>query len=133
MRRHDAVLDRIVKAIPGSLGEVQVDRKATATTSMLRPDIVITNEVTRRVTIVDVTIPFENRYQTMEVARQAMIEKYKPLVDELREKGYTVDLDAIVVGSLGSWDPANERVLRTIKIDRRYAKLMRKLIVSDTI
>ena len=109
MRRHDAVLDRIVKAIPGSLGEVQVDRKATATTSMLRPDIVITNEVTRRVTIVDVTIPFENRYQTMEVARQAMIEKYKPLVDELREKGYTVDLDAIVVGSLGSWDPANER------------------------
>ena len=30
---------------------------------MLRPDIVITNEVTRRVTIVDVTIPFENRYQ----------------------------------------------------------------------
>ena len=38
-RRHDAVLDRIVKAIPGSLGEVQVDRKATATTSMLIPDI----------------------------------------------------------------------------------------------
>ena len=73
MRRHDAVLDRIVKAIPGSLGEVQVDRKATATTSMLRPDI--TNEVTRRVMMVDVTIPFENRYQAMEVPRQAKIEK----------------------------------------------------------
>ena len=42
---------------------------------MLRPDIVITNEVTRRVTIVDVTIPFENRYQAMEVPRQAKIEK----------------------------------------------------------
>ena len=61
------------------------------------------------------------------------IDKYRSLVDELKEKGYTVDLDAIVVGSLGSWDPANERVLRTFKIDRRYAKLMRKLIVSDTI
>ena len=44
------------------------------------------------------------------------IDKYRPLVDELKEKGYTVDLDAIVVDSLGSWDPANEKALRMLEI-----------------
>ena len=47
---------------------------------------------------------------------QMKIDKYRSLVDELKEKGYTVDLDAIVVDSLGSWDPADEKALRMLEI-----------------
>ncbi|GFY59520.1 hypothetical protein TNIN_363341 [Trichonephila inaurata madagascariensis] len=42
-------------------------------------------------------------------------------------------LDAIVVGSLGTWDPANDTALHRLGISRKYATLMRKLICSDTI
>ena len=61
------------------------------------------------------------------------MEKYEPLVLELTEKGYDVEMDALVVGSLGAWDPANERTLRILKIGRRYSRLMRKLISSEAI
>ena len=40
------------------------------------------------------------------------MEKYEPLVSELTEKGFNVEMDAMVVGSLGAWDPANERTLK---------------------
>jgi len=60
----------------------------------------------------DVTVPFENRYEALVAARQAKMEKYEPLVSELTEKGFNVEMDAMVVGSLGAWDPANERTLK---------------------
>ncbi|GFV39557.1 hypothetical protein TNCV_1367981 [Trichonephila clavipes] len=42
-------------------------------------------------------------------------------------------IDAIVVGSLWSWDPANDTVLLRLGISRKYAILMGKLICSDVI
>ena len=62
-----------------------------------------------------VTVPFENRYEALVAARQAKMEKYEPLVLELTEKGFNVEMDALVVGSLGAWDPANERTLKTTR------------------
>ena len=47
--------------------------------------------------------------------------------------GGTVHLDAVIVGSLGSWHPANDAVLKILHIGRNYSKIMRKLIVSNTI
>ena len=131
--RHDAILDRIVKAVPASLGAVSVNRKVADTSLALKPDLVVTDLTNRKVVIMDVTVPFENRYGALVAARQAKIDKYEPLVTELREKGFSVEMDALVVGSLGAWDPANERILRILKIGRRYSRLMRKLIVSEAV
>ena len=130
--RHDAVQNRIVRALPNHLGTVVVDRTALAD-SRLRPDIVITNELERTVTIVDICVPFENTYEALALARLTKIQKYQPIADEYTARGYTVELDAIVVGSLGSWDPANERILQILRIPRKYLRLMRFLIVSDVI
>jgi hypothetical protein len=44
-----------------------------------------------------------------------------------------VFLDAFIVGALGGWDPANEVVIRHLRLGYQYCKLMRKLMVSDTI
>ncbi|KAH1175004.1 hypothetical protein KIL84_021418 [Mauremys mutica] len=61
------------------------------------------------------------------------LEKYAPLADTLRSNGYEVCTDALIVGALGAWDPCNERVLWTCGVGGRYARLMRRLMVSDTI
>ena len=91
------------------------------------------DESTKHIRIVDVTVAFENRYRQLQMARQEKFVKYEPIVSHFRAQGWTAELDAIVIGALGSWDPANETALGMLKIPRRYAKLMRRLIVSDTI
>ena len=125
---------RLAKAIPSSKGTITVNRRAAIeNTSSRKPDLVITNEEQKQVILIDVTCPFENRMQGFVEARARKIEHYTPLANELRAKGYYVYLDAFIVGSLGSWDPANGQVLKALGINRRYAKMMLKLMTSDTI
>lgn len=131
--RHDAVLQRLVRAVPDALGSKQVNRKLPGTDSNMRPDLLVTNEASREAFIVDVTIPFENRYAAITQARQEKIMKYTSLAEDYKRRGWTVHLDAFIVGSLGAWDPANEPVLKRLNINRRYASLMRKLMTSDVI
>ena len=137
-RRHNAIIDRLETAIIKMRGFTGVVRKDKAVpdcdfSSTLRPDIVWIDEAKKTMKIVDVAVTFENRYLSLEKIRATKIEKYAPIADEFRRKGWIVDLDAIVVGSLGGWDPANEATLRMLRISRWYLRLMRKLIVSDTI
>jgi hypothetical protein len=125
---------RLARAIPPCPGLIiREDRKVPFSDSPLRPDIVAINESKKELTIVDVAVIFENRYSEFQRARQQKIDKYTPLADSFRARGWNVSLDAVVVGSLGSWDPANEPALKLLHIGTRYAKIMRRLIVSDTI
>jgi hypothetical protein len=55
------------------------------------------------------------------------------LADELRSQGWDVHLNAFIVWDLGGWDPYNETVIRQLRISKSYIKLMKKLIISNTI
>ena len=99
----------------------------------LRPDLVIRHEPIKCVVICDVTVPFENRRQAFHDARARKLAKYSPLAEALRREGYRVVVTAFVVGALGSWDPANEAVLRLLRIGNAYGSMMRRLVVSDSI
>ena len=47
--------------------------------------------------------------------------KYAYLKPILKEKGYTkVTIGVCVIGSLGSWDPANEEIIKTLRINQGY-------------
>ena len=70
----------------------------------LHPDIIIRYYIRHRVIIINITIPFENRMLVFNEARQRKTEKYHPSVERLNIKGYSVDIDAFAVGSLGGWD-----------------------------
>ena len=133
IRRHDAILDRLVAATPSSQGEIRKNRQIPDSNSTERPDLVVINHNNKMMTIIDVAVVFENRYEAFEQARQGKIDKYTNLANHFREQGWNVALEAVIVGSLGAWDPANETSLRLLRIGSRYARLMRKLIVSDTI
>jgi hypothetical protein len=78
-------------------------------------------------------MPFENRYPAFQTARHEKQRKYASLADHYKQRGYSVYLDAFIVGALGGWDPANELVINHLKLSHNYCRLMRKLMVSDAI
>ncbi|KAH1181364.1 hypothetical protein KIL84_005090 [Mauremys mutica] len=130
---HNAIQNRLVKAITLHLGEVAVNCDIPGTDNQPRPDVVVTDEAQKKIILVDVTVSFENGTPAFREARARKLEKYVPLADTLRAKGYEVQMDVLIVGALGAWDPCNERVLWSCGIGQRYARFMWRLIVSDTI
>ncbi|GFT06814.1 reverse transcriptase domain-containing protein [Nephila pilipes] len=125
-KRHSAIQNRVVRAIPLQLARSLLTKPLL--TKSLIPDLVLRKK-SGEVYIIDFTEPFEDQPESLSAARQHKIEKYLPIVEHLRREGETAFVDAIVVGSLGSWDPSNDAVLARMGISRRYANLMRKLIV----
>jgi len=131
--RHHNIVHRVANAVPRIAGVVRADRQVPESDSPLRPDIVVIDRAALTMTIVDVAVVFENRYEPFVEARRQKIHKYSAIADQFRMRGWTVKLDAIIVGALGGWDPANEFALRTLRISKRYCKMMRRYIISDTI
>lgn len=75
---------------------------------------------------------FENGDNAFLEARKEKERKYAGLVQDLRGKYSSVLAEAIIVGSLISGDPRNDRILgRLCAIS--YLQLMTKLMVSETI
>ncbi|GLV46534.1 hypothetical protein CBL_20859 [Carabus blaptoides fortunei] len=126
--RHDSILDRIETA--SRYKHHIICRNQQFGVPGLRPDLIIAKGNTAF--IIDVTVAFENRIQAFQDARQAKINKYAPLAGHLATRYTNVSIEPIVVGSLGSWHTDNDKFLKKI-CTRSYSKLMKKLIVSDTI
>uniref|UniRef100_A0A914Z9B1 Reverse transcriptase domain-containing protein n=1 Tax=Panagrolaimus superbus TaxID=310955 RepID=A0A914Z9B1_9BILA len=133
-KRHDAIQNRLIKAT-----KLQPNQKllndicVPGVVSNLRPDITILDNVNKTATIIDIACPFENRQTAIDAARNEKLSKYQHIKEQLQQKGYKVFLDAFVIGSLGSYDQNNWKCLVELGINRNYAHLMKKLMVSDTI
>jgi hypothetical protein len=133
-RRHNAILDRLVKAFRAPPTTcVRINQTVPGFPGALRPDFLALDETAKAITLVDVTMPFENGSSAFQSARSEKIRKYGPLADHFRQQGYDVFSDAFVVGALGGWDPGNERIITHMRLGQRYCHLMRRLMVSDAI
>lgn len=78
-------------------------------------------------------MPFEGS-GSFAMARTEKEKKYNHLKALLSSKGYNkVEVDAFVVGPLGSWDKLNEMVLRKLSVPRKYATLFRRLCCTEAI
>lgn len=125
-KRHNAIVDRIKKAAG--------DRKAIMEevcqlgTDNESPDLVIQRN--NYILIIDVVVPFNNEMQAFDEARSIKRNKYANHVRELSINGKTAVLDAIVVGELGSWDPANDNFI--IKLCSKSYSKIKRIIVSET-
>lgn len=128
-RRHDDILDRVHKAASTRWETLARNRQIPGMAG-LRPDLVITKG--KKAIIVDVTVAFENRDEALQAAREQKITKYEPLANHLRTSYDQVDIEPIVVGSLGTWMPQNDALLRLI-CSKSYAQKMKQLVTSDTI
>ncbi|EMP32151.1 hypothetical protein UY3_10721 [Chelonia mydas] len=72
---HNAIQSCLVKAIAPRLGEVTVNCTIPGTDSPLRPDGVVTDEAQKKIILVDITVPFENRTPAFREARARKLEK----------------------------------------------------------
>uniref|UniRef100_A0A7E4VI97 Reverse transcriptase domain-containing protein n=1 Tax=Panagrellus redivivus TaxID=6233 RepID=A0A7E4VI97_PANRE len=133
-KRHNAVLNRLQKPMKkGREVRVLSNQPIPECDSNLRPDIVLINDTSKLLTIIDVTIPFENGPDAFKKAREAKKEKYKDIETHFKKAGYKTFNDAFIIGSLGAYDPANEACIRRLGIPHKYAVLMKRLMVSDVI
>ncbi|XP_049266997.1 uncharacterized protein LOC125756377 [Rhipicephalus sanguineus] len=126
--RHNSIVNRVKHAACRNFTVTHENRPVGDTN--LRPDLVLARG--EEAIIVDVTCPFENRLEAFEAARTVKERKYQPVRDYLLRRYQRVSIEAIVVGMLGSWDPANDRVLKRL-CSRRYLRLLKELAVSETI
>lgn len=83
--------------------------------SLLKPDLVLFNEVLHIIHIVDVTIVAEASSKAFDSARAHKLFHYRKYEAELWTRGYLVKVDAFIVGALGAWDPNNARVLQELR------------------
>uniref|UniRef100_A0AC34RP10 Reverse transcriptase domain-containing protein n=1 Tax=Panagrolaimus sp. JU765 TaxID=591449 RepID=A0AC34RP10_9BILA len=134
-KRHDAILNRLVKAISQqqSITKLDINKSVPGCDGQLRPDLVIQREEEKEVVIIDVTVPFDNTYEAFEAARMEKKRKYAEIKTHFENQGFKVFCDAFIIGSLGGYDPANIGCLINARISRKYSTLMKKLMVSDTI
>ena len=97
----------------------------------LRPDLVLRKGTTTL--IIDATVPFDNRIKAFEEAAAEKKAKYEDLRKEIaNDHPGEVTGFPFIVGSLGSWDPTNDVLVRQL-CSRSYAKLLWKLCVSEVI
>ncbi|XP_023215163.1 uncharacterized protein LOC111617983 [Centruroides sculpturatus] len=132
-KRHNAILDRLNNAFNHRNLTTYINQQIPGFESNCRPDLVVLNQNPKTATIVDVATPFENGADAFDRARAEKIRKYEELANHFRRQGYDTYIDAFVVGALGGYDTANDSVLQRLGVSRSYAKLMRKLMVSDCI
>ena len=128
-KRHDSVLQRLSNAV--HRGTYTVDKIVPGAPGINRPDLVITEN--NKVTIIDVTCPFENDDSALSSAALRKEEKYNYLIDHFRTLNKQSKVFGFVVGPLGGWFPGSEKVLDEIYMIKRYRTLFRKLCCADAI
>lgn len=129
LARHNAVVARIKTAATRWMKGVTENREVVEGIH-IRPDLLLIKK--RTAYIVDVTIVFENRQAAFAEARARKEETYTKVKKSLMQTYDAVETVPFIIGSLGSWDPNNERFLSQL-CTRTYARLFRHPCVSDTI
>lgn len=82
--------------------------------------------------LVDVCIPFEGSPDALQMAASMKVDKYLPLQQALLARYDKVEVLPFIIGSLGSWYPPINTVLRRLHIGRYYSFLMRRLCVASS-
>eukprot|EP00731_Ephydatia_muelleri_P036820 Em0330g3a len=131
--RHNAVLERLIRAIPPSMGNKFKEQPLPETTGANRPDLTIISTDGNSAILVDVCVPFEGSPEALHEAAAEKISKYEPLRQTLLNRFQNVEVFPFVIGSLGSWFPPNDGVLKRLRIGHKYAALMRRLCVASAI
>jgi hypothetical protein len=112
IERHDAVLNVLVAAIRRAGEDPAVNRVEPV--SRLKPDILIRKEGEPPI-IIDVTIP-NDTVQRFDAAYEEKVAKYRQLGN----------VYPFLVGSLGSWMPANDEIRRAFNISPREWSCIRR-------
>lgn len=123
---HNEIVKRIKKAAEARWTIIGEDR--VVGTENCRLDLVI--QKGNYAIIIDITVPFDNGLKAFTQARTVKMTKHARLAQEFSLSGKNAVVKAVVVGALGSWDPANDRVMKRI-CSKKYMKVLKKKVVSE--
>ena len=126
-KRHNATVERLVKAVPQTLETKFLDQTVLGCDSLGRPDVVIVDDKDKKAYLVDVTFLCETP-KNLKASRASKVDKYTGIKAKLEEKGNETVLDALLVGSLGTWDRENDILLRKLSISRKYQTLFKNCV-----
>ncbi|GBN16737.1 Retrovirus-related Pol polyprotein from type-1 retrotransposable element R2 [Araneus ventricosus] len=126
--RHNVVVDKIERAL-STRGVILAKNQAVGPLGK-RPDLVV--QIGKEVFIIDVCIPFDNRYESFDRARQEKLDKYAHLIPHYSVNGCKASIIPIIVGALGSWDPKNDKFLSK-HMSKSYLNKFRKLCCSEVL
>jgi len=127
MFRHNSILKHIVDTLQENIDHSQIDARVYAdlqgyTTNggtipvqtiptAQKPDLVIFLPRENTIHIQELTVPFE---QNIKASHERKVNKYTPLVSDLRNAGISVTLTCFEVGSRGLITPDNKDRIRTL-------------------
>lgn len=78
--------------------------------SSLRPDLLFVREADNTAIVIGVAVTFENGPDAFKKVRHIKLKKYQETARSFRASYKDASVKAVVVGSLGSWDPLNDRI-----------------------
>lgn len=117
---------------------------STVNAEGLKPDLVIEDNITKKVMILDLAITTQSRMEGryLQTSREHKINKYRNIADQYQALGYNVELNAVIFGNLGGTDDINHNILRKICTEgqpnsvqsaNKYAYNMHKYIVVSVL
>ena len=115
--RHDKVLELLLRAARYNFPSCKIFTNETSPTvnyEQLRPDIVIEDERTKMVYILDLTITAQSQEDGFNVAKQRKLDRYAAIKNKYEQLGWKAELDAIVFGDLGGTDDANHQIINIL-------------------
>ena len=137
--RHDRIVDLIVKDIShhtpapvkmythacvnASMFHLCNDQHPLSQLSANTPDVVLVNEESREVSVLEVACTFDT---SLEEAFMTKVLKYQPLVNAISELGYRCTLLVFVFGSLGHAHRLVVRGLCRLGMSKKEAKRLSK-------
>ena len=121
--RHNRVLKQITNNIDTNLytfysdlegqciegGTIPPDVLVTAE----KPDIVILHRLIKHIVVIELTCPWE---ENLEDARQRKTNKYAPLINDIEQKGFSVEYFPLEIGARGIINKVNKETIKDISL-----------------
>lgn len=132
--RHNKILERLVRTIKLDGDQrLRINQTVTESSSNVRPDIVLSSASAKEFIIIDVAVTFENGNDAFNTIKRLKEDKYRMLIEELANLGYSVKFYTFAIGSLGGWASYNSETASALKICTKYVRKMKKLMCTDSI
>lgn len=125
----DKILINSTTPLHDLLGAVSAPREV----QYMKPDLIAISKNLKTIVFADVTVPFDNGPQALYQAREVKRSKYLPLLTILQDAGWTVHLDAFIIGALGSWDFRNHEILNHLGVRRPIQYQLARRCVAEAV
>ena len=129
-KRHDNIAEAFHRMLLNLDIDAEWEIPVGEVTTRLRPDIIVRTK--KHNYLIDIKAPYDE-IENMNRARLDNVGKYSDLANDMRKttkKGCSVE--TFIVGALGSWDPANNDLLRKLTVsDAEQLKLAKLVTISS--